>query len=411
MPQDNAPRKAVESLLCMVAYTLCMDLAEHIAPGYHLQPVQQLMAGLCTAASPPGYGKYSPGFDDLKEIYCVVEAIGQVCRAESQAEHFIQQLLIGISPPSNLIRNQEPETDLWLHGQWPPLLQLPLFDVAVLAVALSSFDSVIGIEAADGSALPTPKGLAHVSTLINSLPWLCAVKLAQLCVETEPVQGSSIEHSAWPALTPLVDALQSARLLTIFTDVAWRSVLFDWVTFLRALIHLHTRMPAGAVRSRYVDMLAQPHSALLLMPLSLESISDELVRAHMEVLDLQFLLSPQADMVNLFSRWRADREGYQATALRFGSNGFDHRNCGRYSPYPCREQLQLVSLPDDYAKLHAKVLAMCSYELPAVCLMCGAIINAGGHGQCHMHALSCGEGVGAFFLVQVSRLLALLLSA
>jgi hypothetical protein len=42
---------------------------------------------------------------------------------------------------------------------------------------------------------------------------------------------------------------------------------------------------------------------------------------------------------------------------------------------------------------------------PALCLLCGEVVDADGKGQCTRHAMSsCGLGIGLFFLLQVSCL-------
>jgi hypothetical protein len=71
--------------------------------------------------------------------------------------------------------------------------------------------------------------------------------------------------------------------------------------------------------------------------------------------------------------------------------------------YPCLSSLRpsLIALPDDYSKLHAMVASKGSYDYPALCLLCGAVLNASGKGQCHAHVYSCNAGMGIFFLIQV----------
>ena len=42
------------------------------------------------------------------------------------------------------------------------------------------------------------------------------------------------------------------------------------------------------------------------------------------------------------------------------------------------------------------------FDQPAMCLVCGAVLNAGGKGQCYAHTMQCGGETGIFFLLQVS---------
>jgi hypothetical protein len=69
--------------------------------------------------------------------------------------------------------------------------------------------------------------------------------------------------------------------------------------------------------------------------------------------------------------------------------------------YPKVHRPTLIQLPDDYSKLHSMVFSKCGNEYPALCLLCGAVINASGKGQCHAHIYSCNAGMGIFFLIQV----------
>ena len=39
--------------------------------------------------------------------------------------------------------------------------------------------------------------------------------------------------------------------------------------------------------------------------------------------------------------------------------------------------------------------------MPALCLVCGAILDAGGMGQCATHTAACGGDTGVYFLLQV----------
>lgn len=81
-----------------------------------------------------------------------------------------------------------------------------------------------------------------------------------------------------------------------------------------------------------------------------------------------------------------------------------------------------MRLPHAYTELHAQVSSSTSKNAasggdgggvlgvgsasgrvghPAVCLVCGEVLDASGRGQCTRHARECGCGVGLFFLLQV----------
>ncbi|CAN0485245.1 unnamed protein product, partial [Laminaria digitata] len=65
--------------------------------------------------------------------------------------------------------------------------------------------------------------------------------------------------------------------------------------------------------------------------------------------------------------------------------------------------IDLVTLPHAYTDLHAEVSARAGEGVsqPAVCLVCGDVLDAGGGGRCTLHARLCGCGDGLFFLLQV----------
>jgi hypothetical protein len=93
--------------------------------------------------------------------------------------------------------------------------------------------------------------------------------------------------------------------------------------------------------------------------------------------------------------------------------------------YPRLTRAQLIRLPREYTKLHAQVMSRISahrashpdapvkpsaegkagdFEHPALCLVCAAVVDAGGRGQCAAHAVTCGGESGVFFLLQVVSL-------
>lgn len=69
-------------------------------------------------------------------------------------------------------------------------------------------------------------------------------------------------------------------------------------------------------------------------------------------------------------------------------------------------KIDLVRLPRAYTELHAEVISRSRGRgsHPAVCLVCGEILEAQGAGECTRHASMCGSGIGVFFLLQVTRM-------
>jgi hypothetical protein len=94
-----------------------------------------------------------------------------------------------------------------------------------------------------------------------------------------------------------------------------------------------------------------------------------------------------------------------------------------YSCYPRVVRPQLLKLPREYTKLHAQVMSKVAayrtsqsatttpsadgkseFEHPALCLVCAAVLDAGGKGQCAAHTIACGGETGVYFLLQVPPL-------
>lgn len=62
---------------------------------------------------------------------------------------------------------------------------------------------------------------------------------------------------------------------------------------------------------------------------------------------------------------------------------------------------RIERLPTSYTDLYAQLSSLLpDSEQTAVCLVCGAVLNAGGKGECTKHATCCGAGCGLFFLLQ-----------
>jgi hypothetical protein len=67
----------------------------------------------------------------------------------------------------------------------------------------------------------------------------------------------------------------------------------------------------------------------------------------------------------------------------------------------CRSPPSFVTLPQSYSALHARLTSSFDVENPAICMKCGAVLNADGSGQCTAHVRRCCGDSGIIFLVQV----------
>ena len=68
---------------------------------------------------------------------------------------------------------------------------------------------------------------------------------------------------------------------------------------------------------------------------------------------------------------------------------------------------KLVRLPQSYAQLHSDVKALASLDFPAICLLCGAVLDGGGVGAVTAHCALCSGGTGIVFLLHQSMILLL----
>jgi hypothetical protein len=69
---------------------------------------------------------------------------------------------------------------------------------------------------------------------------------------------------------------------------------------------------------------------------------------------------------------------------------------------------KLVSMPKSYAQLHASVKSLApSLSDPAICLVCGSILDGGGSGAITAHIKRCSGDAGLAFLLQQSMVLML----
>ena len=44
---------------------------------------------------------------------------------------------------------------------------------------------------------------------------------------------------------------------------------------------------------------------------------------------------------------------------------------------PCLNLPRFVEIPDSYTKLHAMLMSSCEWEYPALCMICGEILDSG----------------------------------
>jgi Proteolysis_6 C-terminal len=68
--------------------------------------------------------------------------------------------------------------------------------------------------------------------------------------------------------------------------------------------------------------------------------------------------------------------------------------------YPIFEKPNLIPLPYSYTLLHSQLTSASGYSSPALCLICGAVMEANGKGHCTVHTKMCCKDSGVIFLLQ-----------
>lgn len=80
---------------------------------------------------------------------------------------------------------------------------------------------------------------------------------------------------------------------------------------------------------------------------------------------------------------------------------FSHLKSALTRRFPFNSRPALFPLPSSYTQLHSQLTAIGGYAFPALCLLCGAVLDANGRGKCATHSLICNKDAGIIFLLQV----------
>ncbi|RYH28423.1 hypothetical protein EON65_12245 [archaeon] len=383
------------------AYTLCGDLAEHQVPGYHLPLVQHAISEYRSQVDSTSlsFGKYSPGFDDVKKTAALVDIVGQYYNdADSNdLSTLLQQLMGRLCPgvPHDSRADEHIDPDQWIPENGnvlPPILDLPLIDMSILAGALS---------------LALNNGAADKSC-INLLPWFAVARLGQICLHHELVSTdqSTVDSALWPSLWPLLAMFIDTEYMDAqrLSQLNVQNIALEWVTHIRACIHIFSRIPLNVLKYRYLEALGKSgDKSWLIAPLSTQVVNDAMVRGYMELLGIDLLVKSPEELMPSLRYWQSDCLETIGRSAENKVDTFSYRSRGRFLSYPRYRPFQLLPLPADYSRLHATITSQCSYEQPALCLVCGAILNSAGQGQCFTHSLTCNQGAGAYLLVQVRK--------
>ena len=225
--------------------------------------------------------------------------------------------------------------------------------------------------------------------------WICLARLAQLahCLATAAETSTDIARK-------LLAYLQRSTISGIDASTVEGATLLQWLSFLRcasAMLYRYFKPLAGNVCVMSSPEFAAVLANSLEFSLSNKSsnaISAELVESHLRLLDIQPLLSPAEDLRALFLEkivaWCDDLIAFQPN--------FNPATLAP-SSFTCPAAL-IPSLPSSYTSLHADI----SYrypgiDFPALCLVCGTVMDASGKGLVTEHVLKCSPSNGIVFLV------------
>ena len=231
----------------------------------------------------------------------------------------------------------------------------------------------------------------------SAVTCICLARLAQIAHGCVASSNLPEKHDA--AMRELLRYLQSSAANGIDASTSDGQALLQWLAFLRC---------AAAMLYRYFRPLADsplaascPEFAAAITragDFAMDKKGDGslpawALLAHLHLLDLQSLLS-STDAASVLPG---------ACAAWFGDLIMcqPHFDSTHQPPAAFALPAALVpALPTSYTSLHATVSMLCPHiELPAICLVCGTVLDASGNGSVTAHVSRCSPGNGIVFLV------------
>jgi hypothetical protein len=409
------------------------------------------------------YLKYSPGNDDLKLFENLLYGLSEMILLSKQETLLLNSFLYCLIGKSSTVADYSSDNVQWITYHLGSLLLLPLFDTVVMLCAfnkiafqshlLPATSSSVSFSFDSPPIVSSPVNAGMGNSFDDSFIFIYIAKLIQLLLHqdnhstfqsvfpysspknTKPTSSSSSSSSdsgdSFSSFSSLNNFLELliARIAIHYPQKSYDSSAFaliftEWLMFLRSVLHLFSRLTPSPHITRYLKMLQSNPDSLnvFIEPLSPDSLTDDIIRLHCEAVGLEWILdsglktiqdSPSLQLfVEIIDSWLNDyveyQKGYENQHSTTGQFLIAHNSLlpfyclfSERLVYPNYQSFKLIDVPNDYSKLHSKVLSKCSFDYPALCLFCGAVMNASGKGQCHAHVYKCGAGVGIFFLIQV----------
>lgn len=389
-----------------VAFSVSVDIADSLS-GHHLN------------AS-------SGGLDDQRHIGLVVDAVGATLHTftlANEVDNFLYHALSGSGVAWETIADvtvmtawtaSDATEELWLLG---PLLQMPLLDCLIFGLSLTDL-SAIG-----------PSQQSSNKTLWAYVRWISVASLVQIVLgeilnrseenkmeeamdtksqSREEADGNSGDSPSPPTSTSYSDSSsfksgnaehkainefifqvskQSAESFGVCQPLSENmlcQITLKWTAFLMATLQILFRL--HVINETLTSFETDNDEAMykIVSVLGIWSATDQALEDGAAANDCS-----QFNVIRkTIEKWVAATVDQRAILQR--SNWH----------YPRLAKPQLIALPADYTQLHGKMLGLCGFEYPALCLTCGIILDAGGKGECTRHVGLCGGDTGLYFLLQ-----------
>jgi len=295
----------------------------------------------------------------------------------------------------------EVEKNDWIHSfllkVHKGILSLPLLDVLTLTLS-NMFGSPENTSSDCESATIRLIAIAALVQIYASVVCCPSGQVRKIHSDVDFVMDENIDERIEPLFALLLESLAPYRLQGHDNAVNHRLILEYFCSFLRIAVQLVNRSGLSGIIEREVVLA---HSAI--------SEVSECQRASslFAVFKLEpFLLTPEghSTVFDMAKKWilaSNDPTCKMNTKLtRRGLEPYDFPEI-----HACNK---LLSLPKSYAQLHASVKSLApSISDPAICLVCGSILDGGGSGAITAHVKRCSGDSGLVFLLQQSMVLML----
>ena len=367
-------------------------------------------------------------FDDLRYLPKIVDGLALMLVATDYLQPIHTALMLTLS---GLSGGSVPESEsaggwLWVSAVKKvlcgPILSLPLLDYFVLCVTVTKAQQFL-----KNKLLPVSGNAENPHSyeyILSCLKWVAVARLVQLIHSksdssrsVDATNGLDEASSIFGVLFDHVCHGLEGVLEGGAADVGFkRQCSRDWKYFLSRLINITIRLCpelATSLEAGSDDIDALIHALGLISLVNLDTADESSkvlrswIESQREVVSAGPVDSgPVEDEVELKigaeEQFEPNPNSSQNSSAN-ANNNVTRSSMGRSALhwFDLPTTSRLLELPEDYSKLHSHVTSLCSYDAPCLCLVCGAVLDGGGKGQCTAHTSHCGGEVGIFFQLQV----------